>query len=158
MGIHFHQRDQFVRIIELTPALRREIEATVESLIALLDSYDGDENLEEDTPLEDGADEEPTLGAPENHPSSRDTDWTGRFVPRSGKLYRVPDKSQERWAAGSTRDDECEEENEHGGDILDEPHDEDADDEPSLAFTEALDQSSPHRWGEWSDLELDLTE
>ncbi len=65
MGIHFHQRDQFVRIVELTPALRRKIEATVESLIALLDSYDGDENTEDDTPLEDGADEEPTLGAGE---------------------------------------------------------------------------------------------
>lgn len=50
MGMAEFQDDDFTRIIELTPALRRRIERTIESLVALLDSYDGD------------PDEEPSLG------------------------------------------------------------------------------------------------
>jgi hypothetical protein len=164
MGIHFRERDNFVRIVELTPALRREIETTIESLIALLDQYDGDENDEDDgcaegwlssgaehhQPLwygltgvddreeepehdENGGDDEPMLGAPEHHPTSWERDGFGQVLGRSGKLWHdaMAAHSQEFWAAGhgSARYDECEIENEHGGDILDEPHDAEPDDE-----------------------------
>ena len=47
MGIHFREGADFVRILELTPELRKQIEITVENLIAILDRFDGDENLEE---------------------------------------------------------------------------------------------------------------
>lgn len=50
MNSHFRPSEDFSRIIELTPTLRRRIEQTIENLVALLDSYDGD------------ADEEPSLG------------------------------------------------------------------------------------------------
>lgn len=33
--------------VELSPAIRNKIEATIENLILLLDQFDGDENLEE---------------------------------------------------------------------------------------------------------------
>lgn len=47
MGYHFREQESYVRILELTPELRKEIETTVEKLIAFLDRWDGDENLEE---------------------------------------------------------------------------------------------------------------
>lgn len=89
MSFHFRPTENFTRIVELTPALRREIEATVEHLITILDRFDGDENLE------DGGDSEPSLG------------WTGM------------EASYPRYHPGDDR----EEENEHGGDIVDWPHD-----------------------------------
>lgn len=48
MGHHFRERDNFVRIVDLTPALRKQIEATIEHLVSILDHFDGDENLEDD--------------------------------------------------------------------------------------------------------------
>lgn len=90
MSFHFRPTENFTRIVELTPALRREIEATVEHLIAILDRFDGDENVE------DAGDNEPSLG------------WTEMEA-------RFP-----HYHPGDDR----EEENEHGGNILDEPHDE----------------------------------
>ncbi len=48
MGYHFRAGDTFVRIIELTPQMRKRIEATIEHLLSILDAYDGDENLEDD--------------------------------------------------------------------------------------------------------------
>lgn len=73
---------------------RSELETRIEEMISLLDMLDGDEDVE------DGHDDESTLGA-ENDQESR---------------------SQEFWAQ-SSRLDECEAEDEHGDDILDEPHD-----------------------------------
>lgn len=91
MSFHFRPNDSFSRIIELTPTLRKEIEATVERLIGILDLFDGDENVEDD------GNGEPWLGWPDGkHPD----------------LIRNP--------AGV---DDLEEEDEHGGDIIDEPHD-----------------------------------
>ncbi|MGE6739667.1 hypothetical protein ACQKGC_05265 [Allorhizobium pseudoryzae] len=95
MSFHFRPNENFSRIVELTPALRREIEATVERLIAILDMFDGDEDLEDD------ASGEPWLG------------WTDMEA-------RYP-----RFHSGDDREDE----DEHGGDILDEPHDGGEDDE-----------------------------
>ena len=53
MGIAFAPGSEFTRIVELTPALRKRVEATIEHLVALLDAYDGE------------ADSEPNLGWPE---------------------------------------------------------------------------------------------
>lgn len=58
MGYHFREQDSFVRIVELTPAMRKQIEATIEHLISVLDHFDGDENLEEDDAAEEGGDDE----------------------------------------------------------------------------------------------------
>lgn len=48
MGSHFREQDSFVRIVELTPAMRKRIEDTIEQLLMVLDYFDGDENLEEE--------------------------------------------------------------------------------------------------------------
>ncbi|GMB82868.1 hypothetical protein NN6n1_36510 [Shinella zoogloeoides] len=85
---------------------RSELERRIEEMIALLDL------LDEDPDIEDSHDDEPTLGAENDHESS----------------------SQEFWAQSSELD-ECEAEDEHGGDILDEPHDGEGDDEPALGWS-----------------------
>ena len=73
---------------------RSELERRIEEMIALLDL------LDDDADIEDGHDDEPTLGAENDHEG----------------------RSQEIWAQAS-RLDECEAEDEHGGDIQDERHD-----------------------------------
>lgn len=166
MGYHFREQDSFVRIVELTPAMRKQIEATIEHLLSVLDQFDGDENLEEDDPAEEGGDTEPSLGwadmqarydfygvgdrhhvglgydreldtvddedggetepslgAPERHPSSLEFAPLGVVCREPGPLRHVREKSQECWADGLRGDHEREEENEYGGDVLDEPHD-----------------------------------
>lgn len=71
-----------------------------------------DDREDDNADYEDGADKEPTLGAPNNC------------------------GSQEQWAEdGGSLFDECEVENEGGGDILDEPHDGEGDDEPDLGWS-----------------------
>lgn len=52
MGYHFREQDSFVRIVELTPAMRQQIEATIENLIDLLNEFDGDVDREEDVDFE----------------------------------------------------------------------------------------------------------
>lgn len=102
MGMAEFQDDDFTRIIELTPALRRRIERAIESLVALLDTYDGD------------ADDEPTLGAPERHPRSEERHlWAGVYEPHLLEpgvwpVRHVPEANQELWAQGSAIGDECE--------------------------------------------------
>lgn len=61
MGYHFRGQDSFVCIVELTPAMRQQIENTIEHLLSVLDHFDGDENIEDD-----GSDE-PWLGWPDGH-------------------------------------------------------------------------------------------
>jgi hypothetical protein len=101
---------------------RQLLEAQIEELITLLDMLDPDQDLEpslgtgpgypvdaeqEDEHLEDGGDSEPMLGA----------NGGGEGT---SHLYG--------WRRPTSRAaDECEEENEHGGDVVDEPHDEDPD-------------------------------
>lgn len=62
MSSRFRSNENFTRLVEMTPRLRLEIEATIERLVALLDLYDGDENREADDLDEDGGDDEPSLG------------------------------------------------------------------------------------------------
>ena len=45
----------------VSPSLRAKIENAVERLLAVLDHLDGDPDLEDDAPLEDGGDREPSL-------------------------------------------------------------------------------------------------
>lgn len=52
MGIEFSPGSDFTRIVELTPAMRKHIEATIENLIDLLDALDGDTGREEDADFE----------------------------------------------------------------------------------------------------------
>lgn len=85
-----------------------------------------------DADLEETGDDEPTLGATENHPGvlggGSQWDWyrfnltTGEDEPSLGSS-----PNQTQWSAGYDRhqnsDGEREEENEHGGNVTDEPHD-----------------------------------
>lgn len=90
--------------------LRRRIAERIEADIALLDALDGD------------SDAEPSLGAPEP------------IIPVGYGQVRCPATDQANWADGGNDDreqdagDDREEEDEHGGDILDEPHDPQPDD------------------------------
>ena len=188
MGYHFREQESFVRIVELTPALRKRIEATIEHLLSILDQFDGDENLEDEAggepwlgwpegrhpdmfrgpaanddreqdnaDWEDGGDDEPTLGAPERHPVSVEYAPLGVTCRQPGFVRHVPERSQEHWADGLRGDHEREEENEHGGDVFDQPHDGETDSEPDLGWTEEIDQSSVSRFGKvgFDDLEED---
>jgi hypothetical protein len=87
----------------MTPNLRATLAATIENLINLLDTIEGDENLEAT------GDDEPSLGWPE-----------GRGIAQLDKSIPPDDR---------------EEENEHGGNILDDPHDDD-ELEPFLGWSE----------------------
>ncbi|NSZ15341.1 hypothetical protein [Agrobacterium vitis] len=57
MATHFREQESYVRIVELTPALRRRIEATVDHLLSLLDQFEGEDGLDDD------ASEEPAPSA-----------------------------------------------------------------------------------------------
>lgn len=143
---------------------RLALESEVERLISLLDEMEADPDLEdsgdendtgaplhwgtshafafgdqrviieddeEGDPGEDDGTEEPTLGAPEKH--------HGFFTSWSSESH--PAVSQAFWSDGGNRIvvDDCEIENEHGGDIQDEPHDDGwnsgSDYEPELGWT-----------------------
>lgn len=112
-------------------------------------TWKGEIDLEcDEEDLEDDGTAEPWLGSPEVYITA------GYGV--NGREYRDHQGNQVLWARGGTSD--REEENEHGGDILDVPHDDSppSDGEPSLGFTEALDQSPGNGfWGEvtYTDLE-----
>lgn len=87
--------------------------AAVDALVAVLDAQTPDADLEDD------GTGEPILGWPDGTPGLGALD------------------------CASGGDDDREEENEHGGDVQDEPHDEkeQADDEPNLGRSETIDQS-----------------
>lgn len=125
---------------------RTTLAKTIDRLIGLLDEQDGDPDIEEQHDIE------PALG------------WTGFGIGALNGSGAVPDDREwdesdlERtlgWENGSlpydqTRIgqfglDECENENEHGGDICDEPHDaiDEGNDEPALGWSE--------RCGMWND-------
>ena len=139
-------------------------------VIATLDAVDGDADLEEggdDEPslgwidgrpqfcgdngdLElDNADDEPSLASPERHPTSPYPGSYGRYVARG------PQDNQKRWADGGKND--------HEADITDELHDGDGEDleaepdEPILGATEEVDQTA---WAESGtcDREFDATD
>ncbi|TNB48054.1 hypothetical protein FF124_10765 [Martelella lutilitoris] len=156
-------QDDFTRLVELTPELRRKIETAVERLLDILDVYDGDENAEDDgtsepvngwpnegqrpvnamscdddrevdnADYEEGGDREPTLG------------WSS--TPLQDREY-CP---EELIAA----DNECE------ADVADEQHDEadEGNNEPWLGWVAGGDQTNVHRFGDraMTDGEIDTT-
>ncbi|KAA3514807.1 hypothetical protein G6L63_01140 [Agrobacterium vitis] len=72
MGYHFREQESYVRIVELTPRLRKRIEQAIEYLVSILDQFDGDENLE------DGGDNEPSLGWTARGPEAERFDFQDR--------------------------------------------------------------------------------
>jgi hypothetical protein len=145
-----------VFFVTLSADDRAGIATTIERLINMLDDMEGDENLEAT------GDEEPSLGWPSNGSSALNKDaptddregeahWTD-----AGPMYELEQDdsdneptlgapegtvhNQQQWEASSAMPDECEEENEHGGDVNDEPHDGDGDAEPNLGRLETIHQ------------------
>jgi len=86
-------------------------------------------DLEDDDPREEGADAEPSLGSIDNR-MDQDQAWR---VQSNWELDLEFD-------GDTVADADREAENEHGGDILDEPHDENSDEEPSFGATIEIDQ------------------
>lgn len=66
MGIHFREPEDYVQILEITPATRRGIEDAIERLIALLDRLDPDADLEPIGDDEETGDLEPDNDGEEN--------------------------------------------------------------------------------------------
>lgn len=92
---------------ENTPRVAaRKIRDAIEQLINLIDVIDGDADCEDNGDVEDAGDAEPSLGAPENHPSC-----IPRFAWNPAAPYRDHDGAQVCWANGA-RDDR---EGEHDG-------------------------------------------
>lgn len=123
-----------VFFLTLAKGDRTSIATTIQRLIDMLDA------MEPDPDLEDGNDDEPSIGWPMGHglsqldPSVRhDDDREG-----DGADYEATlgwgNGSQARLHADNR--DEAEDENERGGDICDEPHDhtDSGDDEPTLGW------------------------
>jgi hypothetical protein len=146
-------------ILTLTPGDRLQLATTIERLINMLDAMDGDADYEpylagnhgtqddreadyDAGPLHSGdsdqeadfADDEPTLG------SSNDTHGSG---------------NQTQWVSSPASSDEREEENEHGGDIQDEPHDkhDEGDDEPFLGWRETCCQKGRIGLEDWNGVD-----
>lgn len=90
-----------------SPALRRKLEAEIDRLIDLLDTFDGDPDLE------------PTLGAPES--TMHFVGYLRHFSCEPLVRHVEPVDSQTSWARGQSDDDE--QVNEDGGNITDEGHD-----------------------------------
>lgn len=99
--------------------LRKRIEAAVSRLIEALDALDPDPEAE------------PWLGTPELPTSCRAI----MFLPGAGWAHSMPLE----WARGANDDRETEDE--HGGDVLDEPHDAEPDEDDSS--TEPDDRDLP---------------
>jgi len=113
--------------------LRREARAEINRLIAFLDDTDTDADFEPDSDDEIPADDEHSLGWPDGLMNQD-------LALKQSRQYTL---------------DECEVENEHGGNIDDEPHDEDPD-EPSLGSsnnTMNQDRAWGHETFNYTDME-----
>lgn len=123
MGDHFRAQDNYVQIIELTPALRSRIEATVEHLLALLDAYHGDPDLELEPDLEGSLAGFQTLMSKEGAAACDLEEDQSDYEPSLGWLHWSDGRPRLEWDDdGSDR----EEENEHNEDG--------ANDEPSIGW------------------------
>ena len=116
----------------LTPAFQQRLGEAIEGLIALLDEIQGDPDLEDGHDAGPSGDEdEPSIGSAQEGPQAfwayGGTDDLEGGDADAEPILASPERhgSQAHWADGarSVRKDDCEEENEHGGDIQDEPHD-----------------------------------
>lgn len=133
--VHFQERRN---------AIAAQIEVLADqmnALVAVLDRMDGDPDFEDvgdeldvswpegfrpfDTSLSEDAEDDDI------------NEDSGDAEPTLGSVGHLPWNSQAFWADGAPGDHEREEENEHGGDILDDPHDGlDEDLEPNLGWSE----------------------
>jgi hypothetical protein len=104
------------------PVTRQAVEAQIDLLINLLDTLDGDADLELDTDLEHAGDDEPSLG------------WTAGFMP---EFQRQEGRGFYMNANGG-RDLE----DEHDGAESGEDAEPDVDGEPSLGWTSHINQAS----------------
>lgn len=92
MGTHFRDQDGYTQILEVTPNLRRRLEATIDHLIGLLDSLDPDPDREPDEDLEPDND---------NEPQGDDEPWLGWMTLDSGRTITGGDDDREA-AGGAT--------------------------------------------------------
>lgn len=135
MNTHLRERDNYVRITELTPELKRKIEDAVENLLLILDAYAGDENAEDD-----GSDE-PVNGWPNQGQSSN-------IAMSCDDEREVDNADYEPWLGWTTSGHTgapCDRDVEINGD----------EDEPFCGWTEDFDQANVHRTAdtgpqEWS--------
>ena len=66
MGTHFRDHDSYTQILEVTPNIRRRLEATIDHLIDLLDSLDPNPDVHpDDDPAPDNF----------NEPQGGDESW-----------------------------------------------------------------------------------
>ncbi|TGS46028.1 MULTISPECIES: hypothetical protein [unclassified Mesorhizobium] len=132
--------------LQIDRTSRKSLAGSIEALIDMLD------DLSPDPDLEDGADLEPSLGWGErgprcmmpldhgrgSHHDDRELDETD--YEDSGDAEPSLGWGQNQSVLHCDRHDEAEEENEHGGDVLDEPHDGRDDDEPWLGWGNTMGQ------------------
>ena len=157
---------------------RAQVENTLDRLIALLDTLDGDVDLEETADAEpslgwidgkpqlsdgshedreaDTADDEPTLGAPERSPWVTSMTCPYHEPADGSRPYRTRDGRQTHWSAGRNGDGANDGESEPGYDLPEGDDERDAagdvDDEPVLAAPENHDEApNQERWAQGSD-------
>lgn len=77
MNSHFREQDSFIQLLEITPLTRQRIESVIETLVILLDDFDGDPDLEANGDDEPLADDEPDYDdEPEEHWTTENRfDW-----------------------------------------------------------------------------------
>lgn len=119
-------------ICSVESSRRHQLEMIIEQALALLDEMDGDPDIEENG---DEHDQSFTLDGRKSPFNREDDEHCGDDEPTIGATAEI---DQSAWASGSWQWDECEEENEHGGDIQDEAHDaaDQGDDELTLGWPE----------------------
>ncbi|CAN7695788.1 hypothetical protein [Mesorhizobium sp. LjNodule214] len=122
--------------LQIDRTSRKALATSIEVLIDMLDA------ISPDPDLEDTADDEPYLGWTAHGSNAGTTD------DREGDDSDFEDSGDEHdasatanWAKGGHWCEDVEEENEHGGDILDEPHDGRDDDKPWLGWANATGQT-----------------
>ncbi|MDB5524778.1 MAG: hypothetical protein JWM58_2541 [Rhizobium sp.] len=126
---------------------RLVIAMSIERLIDVLDALDGDENLEPDLAGWDHRDDRE--GADDSDMPGIGEGDNADYEPMLGAPESIP---QHHWYKTSEYD-ECEVENEHGGNILDDPHDDEGEAEPFLGWSspESRDNRRPDDWSEIDD-------
>lgn len=94
--------------------LRQQIETAIEALLGVLDTLDGDPDLEDDDPAEDNGDDEPSLGSGIGYTAGLDLELdTADLEPSLGWCELTAAHSQAMIATENTWD--CDREADHDG-------------------------------------------
>ncbi|PBC11797.1 hypothetical protein [Mesorhizobium sp. WSM3859] len=121
--------------LQIDRSSRKALSLSIAALIDMLD------DLSPDPDIEDGADLEPSLGWSADGVMGSCDDLEGPRDDLEPDSDTEPNGDERdasatpSWAKGGHWCEDVEEENEHGGDILDEPHDGRDDDEPWLGWS-----------------------